>query len=647
MKILTVILTTIFIALVSAHLLLPSESSVDDFSNAVITILRRHFTSNHSSTMITRCSQVDVRTKNLQSDILDRILFATSHEIAYIFSNLSRPRRPRFFNILLFDSYLAFSVILGQLHPDKYDYSGYYLMILTAPQAIDTQTLQKMFSDLWTSNIVNVVLVMTNHKKYDDSRETLLYTYFPYVENECEHAHPVLLHRLSPFTTLHSSVELYPPKLSNFHGCPIRIAAFDYPPYTILESDGSNPRKLRGMEGDMLQMISTVLNFTIELVEVNGLDRWGEIYANGSFSGAVKLVIDGAVNMTVGSFSMRDERMSLMKSSVSYYTIKLMFAVPPGRPYTAFEKLFRPFSVTTWALVSVYMALGFGVIFLLKFYPEEVRSFIYGSGTGMALMNLVNVFFGGAMIRTPGRNFARTLLFFWLYYCFVMRSLYQGSLFEYLQQSKNFSHVNSLRRIEAEGMPYWMSQGSTMFVRDLPRIMQRYVELNFFELYHRKMACFRTTIIPDDNSHRFEVFRKQSLHQLNVAVLTTFDHVAAYNEKYYKRGIVHLARDVLQWAPICLYYPKKSCLAERFDREIIQIQRAGLIEHWLHEYIGYRFFRRAKIHHHSPEVMTNEHLMGCYEALSVLLVMACGLFALERLAGWVKWLGRVFDFLVQ
>lgn len=487
MNILTVLITTIIIAHGSAHQLLPTASSVNDLSNAVITILRTHFKSNHSSTMITRCSQIDIRTTNLQSDILDRILYATSHEIAYIFSNPSRPRRPRFFNILLFDSYLAFSIILRQLHPDQYDYSGYYLMILTAPQAIDPQSMQKMFSDLWESNIVNVILVMTNHPKNDD---LLLYTYFPYAENECEHAQPVLLHRLSPFTMLHPSVELYPTKLSNFHGCPIRVATFDYPPYTMLESDGSNRRKLRGMEGDMLQMISKALNFSIELVEVAGLDKWGEIYGNGSFSGAVKMVIDEAVNMTVGCFSMRGERMSLMKASISYYTIKVMFAVPPGRPYTAFEKLFRPFGVTTWSLVTIFMAVGIGVIFLLKFYPPNVRRFIYGSGTGMAMMNLLNVFFGGATVQTPRRNFARTLLFLWLYYCFVMRSLYQGSLFEYLQQSKNFSHINSLRRIDAEGMPYLMSQGSTMFVRDLPRIMQRYVELRWLSVFSLKDHLF-------------------------------------------------------------------------------------------------------------------------------------------------------------
>ncbi|XP_062539201.1 uncharacterized protein LOC134207511 [Armigeres subalbatus] len=422
--------------------------------------------------MITRSSQTDSYTGSLQSDILDRILVGTSNEIAYIFSNPVRPRRPRFFNMLLFDSYLAFRTILQQLNPDKYDYSGYYLLILTAPRVVYGRTLQQIFLDLWSFNIINVVLVTANIEGTGSSQDTVLFTYFPYVEHHCEHAHPVLVHHLTPSTKLAASENLFSPKLDNFHGCPIRIAAINYPPYTMIETVAGR-RQLRGMEGDMLAMISTLLNFTIEVVEMTGGDLWGEIYKNGSFSGAIGLVVDGAVNMTSGCFSMRGERMSVMKSSVSYYTIKVMVAVPPGRPYTAFEKLFRPFSAGTWMMVILYTAVGAGVISVLKFYPWNVRSFVFGPGTGMALMNLVNVLFGGAMSRTPGRNFARTLLFLWVYHCFVMRSLYQGSLFEYLQQAKNFSHVDSVKRIEAEKMPYWSSRGNMLFIREIPGMLER------------------------------------------------------------------------------------------------------------------------------------------------------------------------------
>lgn len=474
MKLLLVILTLNTVSSKPSTLLLPTEeSSVDDFSDAIVAILRRHFVSNHSSTMVTQSSKVNDHTEAVQLDILDRILLQTSNEIAYIFSNPVRPRRPRFFNVLLFDSYLALRSILSQLHPDKYDYSGYYLLILTAPRPVFSRTLQQMFIDLWAYNIVNVVLVTSNMEGHDSAQDIALFTYFPYVEHHCEHVHPVLLHRLAPFSKLDPSVDLFPPKLSNFHGCPIRIAAVDYPPYTMIESVAGGRQRLRGMEGDMLNMIATLLNFTYEIVEMTGDDHWGQVFENGSFSGAVKLVVEGAVNMTSGCFSMRGERMSVMKSSLSYYTIKMMFAVPPGRPYTAFEKLFRPFGVVTWTLVSLYTAIGAGVIFLLKFHPWSVRQFVYGRGTGMACMNLMNVFFGGAMSRTPGRNFARTLLFLWLFQCFVLRSLYQGSLFEYLQQSKNFSHVNSLKRIEAAKMPYRMSRGNVMYVKEIPSILKR------------------------------------------------------------------------------------------------------------------------------------------------------------------------------
>ncbi|EAT33057.1 AAEL014686-PA [Aedes aegypti] len=628
MRFLTVLVTLSVVSCEASHLLLPKKSSTDDFSNAIIAILRRHFVSNHASTMITQSAKVDTYTEYLQIDILDRILLRTSGEIAYVFSTPIRPRRPRFFNILLFDGYLAFRSILRQLHPNKYDFSGYYLLILTAPRPVFNRTIQQMFIDLWSYNIVNVVLAASSIVGSKSPEGTQLFTYFPYVEHHCEHAHPVLLYNLTPSTKLDKSVNLFPPKLSNFHGCPIRIAAIDYPPYTMIEWIGGR-RRLRGIEGDMLNMISSELNFTYEVVEMTGDDRWGQIYGNGTFTGAIKLVVEGSVNMSTGCFSMRGERMSVMRSSASYYTIKMMFAVPPGRPYTAFEKMFRPFSAVTWMMVTLYTLAGAGVILVLQFYPWSVRNFVYGRSTGMAFMNFMNIFFGGAMSRTPGRNFARALLFLWLLQCFVMRTLYQGSLFEYLQQSKNFSHVDSLKRIEAEKMPYIMSQGNIMFVRDISSIRKR------------------TTLIPDRTEDRFEIFRQQSVNYLQVAMLTAFDHLAAFNERFYKRGIVHVAKDVLITSPICFYYPQKSCLAARFDVEIGRIQRAGLIEHWLHGYIGYRFFRKPKTHHHIPMVLTNEHLLGCYETWLAMLVLACGLFAMEVLSERVHILRRGFDFLVD
>ncbi|XP_055611342.1 uncharacterized protein LOC129757949 [Uranotaenia lowii] len=600
-----------------------------EFSESIITILDRNYVSSHSATMITRRAKVSPETDQLQLDILNNVMLETSHEIAFIFSTTDDiPRRPYFYNVFFIDGYEAFRSVLKEMTPARYDYSGHYLIVLTAPEIIDEITLHDMFAELWSLNIVNVVVVTTTLDQSEGIADVLLYTYYPYVENQCERDNPVLLYRWLADTLFDPHVELFPNKLLDFHGCPIRIASFYYPPYTMIKRDPKTGTKtLEGVEGDLLHLIADKFNFTVELVEVEEKVKWGVIKNKKAISGALKLTADGKVNISIGAFAMRGERMTLLKQSDSYYTMKMLFAVPPGRPYSAFEKLFRPFSILTWIILSTYLLLGFVVVFLLKFCSKSMREFVYGRRVRMPWLNMINLFFGGAIIRTPGRNFARTLIFLWLYYCFVMRSLYQGSLFEYLQQQKNFSHVNTLWEIEHENMPYWLSYAGKMYLEGMPHILER------------------SETIPETTTFFFDAHRKQGTNELNVAILTTFDQVAYYNEHFYTRGIVFPTDEVLLRQPICLYYPKISCLTELFDGQIGNIKTAGLIRHWMHQYVGYRFFRREK-HQHIPAVLTNEHMIGCYQSLWYLLIFATLVFILEMLSMRCSRLARAFDFLM-
>ncbi|XP_055522403.1 uncharacterized protein LOC129716593 [Wyeomyia smithii] len=605
------------------HFTYSSSPVVSTYAQFVVTLLDRHYASKYSSTLIGYCAKDSISNSYLQRDVLDRMLLHKPPEIALKFGTPTELHGRRYYyNLFLIDGYQAFRTITARLDPVLHEFTGYYMMVVTSLYNLENHKLQQMFTDLWALNIINVVIITTGFK--DESSDFRVYTYFPYVENYCGHAHPVLLYQTKSNYSLIPAVNIFPYKLANFQRCPIYVASFDYPPYTIIQS-----QRLIGVKGDMLNEIAQRLNFSLHVVPVQGDMKWGVIYGNDTTTGAVRMVLDEAVNLTAGSFSLRAERSALMKPSVSYYTIRIIFTVPPGRPYTAFEKLFRPFAANTWTMISLLLLFGLTVIYTLKFYSRPIRNFVYGRTVLMPALNMLNIFFGGSSSRTPGRNFARTLLFLWLYYCFVMRSLYQSSLFEYLQQKKNYTHLDTLKRIEAEQMPYWMSPGAVIFVSGLKYILKR------------------TTFISDKNELVTEAFHRQSTTELQVAILATFDHVAYYNERFYKRGIVHVTRDTILRQPIGLYYPKKSCLTGKFDTEIGKIQMVGLFDYWLHQYVGYRFFtRRRRDYNPLPTVLTNEHLLGCYQVLLCSLGIACGVFGLELLSTRCRRLKRLLEFLM-
>lgn len=48
------------------------------------------------------------------------------------------------------------------------------------------------------------------------------------------------------------------------------------------------------------------------------------------------------------AFAYTKDRADLLTASFPYFFSSLLFAVPNGRPYTAFEKLFLPFKYIIW-----------------------------------------------------------------------------------------------------------------------------------------------------------------------------------------------------------------------------------------------------------------------------------------------------------
>ncbi|KAL9695113.1 hypothetical protein quinque_014398 [Culex quinquefasciatus] len=250
------------------------------------------------------------------------------------------------------------------------------------------------------------------------------------------------------------------------------------------------------------------------------------------------MIVNLEVNLSVGGYSVREERVALMEPSVTYHVVSLMLAVPPGRPYTAFEKLFRPFTLITWLMIALYVLLGCLCIFVLRFYPTSVRNFTYGRRTGNPLINMLNSFFGGAL------------------------------------QNKTFSHISSIKHLESEGIPYLISDTFKAFLTAYPQVLRRTQTL-------------------EDNPPA-EIFHNLKRGRLNAAVLATHDYIAWYNERYFREGVVHLADDVLLQQPICLYFPKRNCLTHPVNRQIENIKVSGLLGYWMHQYVGYRFYRRTK-----------------------------------------------------
>lgn len=121
--------------------------------------------------------------------------------------------------------------------------------------------------------------------------------------------------------------------------------------------------------------------------------------------------------------------------SNAYIYPSLLYAIPPGRKFTALEKLYFPFALTVWLYISALFVIAAVLCVILKLIEKKKRDFFVGKSNSMPFFNMVVVSLGGTISinHLPMRSFARTMLLIWLISTLILRNAYQGKLFDYLR----------------------------------------------------------------------------------------------------------------------------------------------------------------------------------------------------------------------
>lgn len=126
---------------------------------------------------------------------------------------------------------------------------------------------------------------------------SVVFSYHPYLPGDCGRPKLVVHNKYRNGKFLEKMKGSFTPKLRSLHGCPLKVATFNISRFmkvspidpSFSEKDGGlTGYELIGFEGRLINLMAEVLNFTIDLVVPE--EKWGEIYPNGTHTGASKLV---------------------------------------------------------------------------------------------------------------------------------------------------------------------------------------------------------------------------------------------------------------------------------------------------------------------------------------------------------------------
>ena len=162
--------------------------------------------------------------------------------------------------------------------------------------------------------------------------------------------------------------------------------------------------------------------------------------------------------MAMGFYFLNFARAKYLSFTRSHYSVSIVIIIPPGAPYSSFEKLFKPFQKSVWICLIVIFVIGIIAIFIINCQSESIKNFIYGTDLRTPFTNLFNIFLNGIQNRLPNRTFARFILMVFFIFCFIIRTVYQGSLFQFLQSDD--------RNPELQTIDEMIKAKFTFYVRD-------------------------------------------------------------------------------------------------------------------------------------------------------------------------------------
>lgn len=370
-------------------------------------------------------------------------------------------------NIIHVDDYESFLDVIKNVTPETFDFQGFHLIILTN---YDRNTIKRIFEVLWSHYIVNVNII-TKEDEFSD--ESLMFTYFPYTRYFCEKVEPVLSNNYIIDVGFIRNVDHFPKKLANMHKCPLKVATVDIPPFIVIKDMPDGTTKIFGLEGIMMIVLERRMNFTMEPMVVYDSYLWGQLYENGTSTGAIEKIMTGAANLTIGYYTSSPIRNLMMSASSIHYTSSLVWVIPPGRQLTSLEKLMKPFSPTLWSAVIVVFFVSFLIVLAIGWFTITIQNFVFGRNIKTPSLNIINVFFGGSLVQTPRRNFARTILCLFMLYCLIIRSSYQGALFKYMQMDSKTPVVENVKDMIHAGFHFYMFKNSYEHIAHFPWISRR------------------------------------------------------------------------------------------------------------------------------------------------------------------------------
>lgn len=583
----------------SIFLELPTENYeiIDAIHNIINQMIKHHATINFIPAFE---NDKGGKFLDFKSEILRRCKYNFSFRMDNYTNIQNAPHRLKKNSIFLLDTIKRFKILVKNIVASKFDFNGYFLFVL-----LDgfINEIEEIFTQMWMKNIYNVNVI------YATTNETVLATFLPF-----ESAENCGSTKSNIINTFHDGkfedIMIFPPKMNNFNRCPLRVVTFEDENVVMRTNDGG----YRGYCIDLLMTLAKQLNFQPKINLITEKYPYGTVYENGTATGALGELFYNRSDVALGDFFLKPNRIDKFDFSVAYQVMNLVWVIPPGRLYKPLEKLLLPFKFLVWIFLMLTITIGVVVIIFINSRLPHLKSFVFGYKIRHPFLNMVIAILGSQQPRMPKRNFARFLVMNFLLFTLVLRSIYQGSLYRFLQSDERHREVQSVEEMLEECFTFYAFESSTL---DLIKGASLEV-FNRTKTFKNKNFLLHTEL----NGHE------------RVAGLDTIKNVINANSD---NKTINYCKEPFMSINIVLYYRKNSFIKKAFDEILKRILASGLMQQWIkvhHFEKHYKNVQKKKIS--TKKKLNLYQLSGAFYLWLFGSFVSFVVFTCETFSAWIK-----------
>ncbi|PZC81896.1 hypothetical protein B5X24_HaOG200908 [Helicoverpa armigera] len=460
--------------------------------------------------------------------------------------------------------------------------------------------LKKIFDVLLESHVFNSLLI-------NATDEAQIYTYNPFDKYACGHYYSEVIYYGECSQT---KTDLYPNKLvTGFKNCSFRASVPHRPPYSVDRAQLNNITQtdILGTEQLVLKLLGEKEQFQVNYTYDYDKFIYSTISPNMTVSGPMKTLTNNESDIIFGGIWLVASRSDAFTYLYGHLDFEddLLIIVKRASLVAIWKTTFLEFQPTVWGLL---------VMTFLLYSVMMIR--ILGADDKFGVMMTLFKNLLANSVHIPNRSEVKRIFLTWIWFSFLINSIYQSSLFSLTSHPAKEHQVYKIREIFVYKMKPCINPSMLIYIE---------TEMNVSTPIDNN--CL------DTPKNLYRVCQSDKIFTLAQKFVYQY-YKKLYCDRFGQPRVYYFNAPYAQLM-FGIFFYKGFPITDRMQTHLLRFKENGLVSKCLKDHY---YSRKIKHHFHEKEFEARfilpwvMHLIGC--------VLATIVFIFELLSKRFKWFQR-------